>query len=136
MLSKPELLNVLKVRAAELGLTLQDADADALSGSVEAIKAKWFLGGRKVSYAMTCRLAEADHAVHFREAVSERSWGIPPPSLQMETTAVKGWQRSGRRTEHAIGGGGAIDFAKVREEMKSTVLRAGWRFHLEGGRMP
>jgi hypothetical protein len=90
-----------------------------------------------MTYQMAVRLSEADHTVNFREAVKERSWGLLPPSLTVEKTGVKGWERSGTHTEKPLGGGGgAVDFAKVRDALKLTVAASGWQFHLEGGRLP
>src|SRR5450756_2208045 len=107
-----------------------------LSGEAETIGAKWWFGGRKVAYRMSCRLTGADHTVHFREAVVERSWGIPPPALTVETTSVRGWKRSGERHDVSVGGGGTLDYAKVRDAVEKASAAAGWKFHLEGGRMP
>jgi len=130
------LLADLTSHAAALGLSVQDKGNDGLTGHADAIRAKWFLGGRKVSYRISCRLAEADHTVRFREAISEATWGIPPPTFTVEKTTIKGWERSGERTDRSVGGGGTIDFACVREELKAVATAAGWQFQLEGGRMP
>jgi hypothetical protein len=75
------LLAGLKAQAATLGLAVRDEGSDGLTGEMESIRAKWFLGGRKVSYRMSCRLAEAEHSVRFREAVVEKTWGMPPPTF-------------------------------------------------------
>ena len=136
MLSQSELLAALKKEAAALGLAVRDEGSDGLAGEVESIRAKWFLGSRKVSYRMSCRLTEADRSVHFREAVVEKAWGLPPPTFTVEKTMVKGWKLSGKRTDRALGGGGTIDYGRVREALEQMVTGAGWRFHLEGGRMP
>ena len=135
-LSKSDLLTRLKSEASTLGLKVQDDGPDGLAGEMEAIGAKWFLGGRKVSYKASCRLAETEHTVHFRDVVTERSWGIPPPTLSVESTSTKGWERSGSRTDRSVGGGGRIDYARLRDKVKEAVTAAGWQFHLEGGRMP
>jgi hypothetical protein len=136
VLTKSDLLAELKAHAIDLGLSVREAGSDELAGQAESIRAKWFLGGRKASYKMSCRLMEAEHAVRFREMVSETSWGVPPPTFTVETTSVKGWERSGKRTDRSVGGGGTIDYARVREELKPLVTAAGWQFELEGGRMP
>jgi hypothetical protein len=133
--SKSDLLQNLKSRAAALGLSV-GGDAHALTGEIESIGAKWLLGGRKVVYRMSCRLDEAQRAVRFRESVNEKTWGMPPPTLSVEKTSVKGWERSGARTDKSVGGGGTVDYGRVREELKRAVTDAGWRFELEGGRAP
>jgi hypothetical protein len=134
-LTQSELLAGLKAQGAALGLRVRD-DGAGLSGDMEAIRAKWFLGSRKVAYRMLCRLADAEHTVHFREAVIEKSWGMPPPTFTMEITRVSGWKRSGARIDRSVGGGGTLDSGRVREALEQTVTGAGWRFHLGGGRMP
>ena len=137
ILAANDLLAELKKQAAILGLAVRDGAKGELAGEVESIGAKWWLGGRKVNYRMTCRLAEAEHALHFREAVVEKSWGIPPPTLTVEKTTVSGWKRSGERTNVSLGGGGGkLDYARVREAVERAAVGAGWTFHLEGGRMP
>ncbi len=136
ILSTHDLLAELQKQAAAHGLAVRGDTLQGLTGDVESIRAKWWLGGRKVAYRMSCRPSEQDHTLHFREAVVERSWGIPPPTLTVETTTVSGWKRSGERKDVSLGGGGSIDYANVRETIEKTVAGAGWTFHLEGGRMP
>lgn len=136
-LSAHDLLAELRQEAARLGLAIRDGVKQELVGEIESIGAKWWLGGRKVNYRMSCRLAEAERTLHFREAVVEKSWGIPPPTLTVEKTTVSGWQRSGERSDISLGGGGGkLDYARVREAVERAAVAAGWKFHLEGGRMP
>jgi hypothetical protein len=85
---------------------------------------------------MSCRPTEQDHTIHFREAVVERSWGIPPPTLTVEKTTVSGWKRLGERKDISVGGGGTLDYAKVRNAVETASVAAGWKFQLEGGRLP
>jgi hypothetical protein len=136
ILSAQNLLAELKKQAAAIGLKTRDGAAQELVGEVETISAKWWLGGRKVTYRMSCRLTEADHTAHVREAVVERSWGIPPPTLTVEKTTVRGWKRSGERTDVSVGGGGKLDYGRARDAMAKAVAAAGWKFQFEGGRMP
>jgi hypothetical protein len=134
--NESDLATELQRQAAAAGLTVRADGAHDVKGESENIKAKWWLGGRKVTYRMSCHLDEADHTVHFREAVIERSWGIPPPTLTVETTTVSGWKRSGERHDLSMGGGGALDYAKVRDAIEAASKTAGWTFQFEGGRMP
>jgi hypothetical protein len=136
MLSTQDLLAELKKQTAALGLKTNDGANQQLAGEAESIGAKWWLGGRKVTYRMSCRPTDADHTLHFREATVERSWGIPPPTLTVEKTTVSGWKRSGERKDISVGGGGTLDYARVRDAIERAVGAAGWKFHLEGGRMP
>jgi hypothetical protein len=135
VLSKSDLLISLKAQAGALGLRMRDS-GDGFAGDMETIGAKWLLGGRKVSYRMSLRLVDAEHAVYFRDMVAEKSWGLPPPTFKVETESITGWKRAGTRTDRSIGGGGSLDYARVRETIERAVTDAGWRFQLEGGRVP
>jgi hypothetical protein len=136
ILSTQDLLAELKKQTTALGLKIRDDANQQLAGEVESIGAKWWLGGRKVTYRMSCRPTDADHTLHFREATVERSWGIPPPTLTVEKTTVSGWKRSGERKDISVGGGGTLDYARVRDAVEQAASAAGWKFHLEGGRLP
>ena len=135
--SKAVLLAKLKAEAKRLGLALHDESGEGFEGDVESILIKWMLGKKTAVYRMSVRLAEADHVIHFREVVKESSWGLLPPTLTVEKTTTKGWERSGTHTEKPVGGGGGtVDFGRVREALKQTVAAGGWQFHLEGGKLP
>ena len=135
--SKAEILVNLKAAAKRLGLTLHDESSEGFKGDVESILIKWMLGKKTAVYRMSVQLADANHVANFREVVKESSSGILPPTLTVETTSTKGWERSGTHTEKPIGGGGGtVDFGKVREGLKQAVAAGGWQFNLEGGRMP
>ena len=136
ILTKRDLLAELEKKSKDLGLSVHDDAQEGCSGEVEAIRAKWWLGGRKVAYRMSCRLTESDHTVHFREAAVERSWGIPPPTLTVETTTTGGWRLDEKRRDVSIGGGGSLDYGQVRRAVEEATVTAGWNFYLEGGRMP
>lgn len=135
ILAKRDLLADMEEKAKALGLSVHD-DVQGCRGEVESIRAKWWLGGRKVTYRMSCRLTEADHTVHFREAAVERSWGIPPPTLTVATTTTSGWKRNEARTDVSVGGGGSLNYGQVRSALEQAAVAAGWKFDLEGGRMP
>ncbi|MGA2565550.1 MAG: hypothetical protein ABSF41_01850 [Pseudolabrys sp.] len=98
ILSERALINELEKQSAALGLTLHGDAGHGLSGEAEKIGAKWWLGGRKVTYRMSYRLTEPDHTVHFREAVVERSWGILPPTLKVEKMTVSGCNAQAKAT--------------------------------------
>ena len=136
ILSRNDLLTQIEKQTTALGLNTHAGSDSDLIGDVDKIGAKWWLGGRKVTYRMSCRPTDADHTLHFREATVERSWGIPPPTLTVEKTTVSGWKRSGERKDISVGGGGTLDYARVRDAVERAVSGAGWKFHLEGGRMP
>jgi hypothetical protein len=56
--------------------------------------------------------------------------------VTVETSSVSGWKRSGERKDVSVGGGGTLDYAKVRNAVEIASVTAGWKFQLEGGRMP
>jgi hypothetical protein len=136
VLAKSQLLASLRAQAMTFGLIPFEQGGDTLIGEMDSIRSKWFLGGRKVSYRMSCRLDESACIVFFRESVSEQSWGLPPPTLTVEITTIKGWRRSGQREDRSVGGGGTIDYARVRDVLGKIANGAGWQFQLEGGRIP
>ncbi|MDO8398250.1 MAG: hypothetical protein Q7T45_10565 [Bradyrhizobium sp.] len=133
--SEQDLLAALKARLGALGLTVHE-DGQGLTGEAQPIRSKWWLGARTVNYRMSCRPSVADRTVQFRESVTESSWGLPPPTVTVEKTKVSGWKLSGERADASPGGGGAIDYAQVRDAVQQAVTAAGWTFHLQGGRLP
>lgn len=136
VLTKSDLLARLAAAAGALGINAKPGGADDLHGDAEAIKAKWFLGGNKSVYAFRCHFDDATHAVSFRESVTDRSWGIAPPSFKVETYGQSGSAVTSQRDEKAIGGGGALAFGKWRAACEQAVTQAGWRFNHEAMRAP
>jgi len=134
--SEQDLLAALKARLVALGLTVREDGEHGLVGEAQPIRSKWWLGARTVNYRMSCRPSAADRTVQFRESVAESSWGLPPPTVTVEKTKVTGWKLSGERSDASPGGGGAIDYAQVRDAVEQAVTAAGWTFHLQGGRLP
>lgn len=122
--------------AGQHGLQITATDRGRLSGTLEAIKARWFLGGRKVVYRMSCDLDEPSHRVRFREAALESSWGIPPPTFSVETTTQHGTKVSESRVDTSVGGGGHLDYGSLRTAFEQTVRDDGWTFTLETGKSP
>ena len=77
-LSQAELLSKLvAVATANSGTALTATDS-TITGTLTAIKAKWILGGRKVTSNFRCTLDPASHEAHFQESAMESSWGLPP----------------------------------------------------------
>lgn len=136
VLSKIDLLAKIQAIARAHGVEPVSRDADTLAGEAEAIGAKWFFGGRKVVYRMSCRLDESAHAAHVRESVQQSSWGIPPPTFTVVKTAQRGTRVSVSRTDRSVGGGGTLEYGRLREAMEIAVREAGWQFAFEAGRRP
>lgn len=122
----------LKDKVTQMGLRITSETPDGFSGEMEAIKSKWWFGGRKAAYRMSCRADEGEHTVVLRESVVNRSWGLPPPAITFETETVSGWSRSGKRTDTSVGGGGSLDYGRVRSTLEEAALNAGWEFRVEG----
>ena len=111
------------------GGTITSRDTLALNGTLTAIKSKWFLGGRKVTDRVTCRLVPDAREVHLRETAVETSWGLPPPALTIETTTQRGTRVTTSRTEKAAGGGGGrLEFGRFRDAVEAATRNAGWQF--------
>lgn len=118
------------------GVTITASDDRTLTGTQEAITAMWFLGGRKVTYRMSCDFDEASRTVRFRETVRESSWGLPPPSLSVETTTQQGTRVSASRTDRGVGGGGHLDYGGLRTAFEEAAGAGGWQIKVEAGKMP
>lgn len=127
-LSQAELLSKLAaVATANTGTALAAKDG-TVTGTCTAIKAKWILGGRKVTSNFKCTLDPSNHEAHFRESAVESSWGLPPPTFTVETTSQFGSRVNTTRTDTGVGGGGRLEFGKFRQEFERAVQDAGWKF--------
>lgn len=122
--------------AADHGVNIKSSNDHKLRGTQEAIKSKWFLGGRKVVYSMACDVDEPVHTVRFRESALETSWGIPPPTLTVETTTQHGTKVNESRVDRSVGGGGRLDYGTLRSAFEQTSSEAGWTFAFEAGKRP
>jgi hypothetical protein len=61
----------------------------------------------------------------------ESSWGLPPPTLTIETTSQVGSRVNTTRKDASVGGGGRLEFGKFREDFERAVQNAGWKFVYE-----
>jgi hypothetical protein len=102
-------------------------NGDEWSATGESIRSKWFLGGRKVSYRIACRLDGTAFSARVRDSITESSWGVPPPSLQVEKTVQTGTRVSTKASQSSPGGGGALDSGRLRGAIESVLAEAGWR---------
>ncbi len=127
-LSQAELLSkLLAVATAHAGTAVTATDG-TIKGTLTAIKAKWLLGGRKVTSNFRCTLDPANHEAHFQESAMESSWGLPPPTLTIETTSQFGSRVNTTRTDTGVGGGGKLEFGTFRDDFGRAVQDAGWKF--------
>jgi hypothetical protein len=131
-----ELLTKLRSLAEAEGLHADSVAGTSLTAEREIPMGKWFLGGRKAVYRMSCNLDEAAHDVKFREMTTESSWGVPPPSFKIETTSQSGMRTTQSTTVKSVAGGGSFDIGHVREAVEAAAVASGWQFHLEAGRRP
>ena len=130
-LSQAELLSTLLAVATANNGTAISATDGTVTGTLTAIKAKWILGGRKVTSNFRCTLDPATHEAHFRESAMESSWGLPPPTFTVETTSQFGSRVNTTRKDAGVGGGGRLEFGKFREDFEQAVQNAGWKFIYE-----
>jgi hypothetical protein len=130
-LSQTELLSTLvAVATANTGTALSATDG-TITGTLTAIKAKWLLGGRKVTSNFRCTLDPAKHEAHFLESAVETSWGLPPPTFTAQTTTQYGSRVNKTRVDKGVGEGGRLEFGKFRESVEQAVKDAGWGFVFE-----
>ncbi len=122
------LLDRIAAAVQAAGGTITSRDAHAVKATLTAIKSKWFLGGRKATDSVTCRLLPEAHEVHLREVATETSWGMPPPTFTVETTVQSGTRVTSTRTDKAVGGGGRLEFGRFREAVEQATREAGWSF--------
>lgn len=130
-LSHSELLKRLSLIASSHGGTSATLDDRSVTGTLTAIKAKWLLGGRKVTSNFTCTLDPATHEARFRESAVESSWGLPPPTFTVQTTSQYGARVKETRVDKGVGGGGILEFGAFRESVEQAVKDAGWEFFYE-----
>jgi len=130
-LSQAELLARLSSIASSHGGTASMPNDHTVKGPLTAIKAKWLLGGRKVTSNFTCTLDTASHEARFRESAIESTWGLPPPTFTVQTTSQYGSRVNTTRVDKSVGGGGILEFGKFREEVEQAVKDAGWEFVFE-----
>ncbi len=130
-LSQAQLLARLTSIASACGGTASMPDDHTVMGTLTAIKAKWFLGGRKVTSNFSCTLDPASHEAHFRESAVESSWGLPPPTFTVQTTTQYGSRVNQTRVDKGAGGGGRLEFGKFREDVEQAVKAADWEFVFE-----
>lgn len=130
------LLTRLQDLARAEGLEVTSASAGHLNASRETSLGRWFLGGRKAVYRVACDLNDDAREVRLRESTTESSWGIPPPSLTVETTSQRGARVTETTSVKTPVGGGAFDIGRFRGVVEAAAAEAGWRVRLEPGRRP
>lgn len=127
--------SLLRDTAFACGLAFESPSPTLIRASQDGIVSKWFLGGRKASYRLSCALDDAAQTASFRELLSESSWGVPPPALTVETTSQRG--ATVTKTVTVTGpGGGKVDLGTARAAFERAVTGAGWRFVFESGKSP
>ena len=123
-----ELLARIAAVVTEAGGSVKSSNGSLVEGSVTAITSKWFLGGRKVTNNFRCSLDPESSQVRYRESAVETSWGLPPPTLKVETTSQYGTRVKQTRTDTSLGGGGRLEFGKFREQIEQAAQEIGWGF--------
>lgn len=127
-IAETELLDKIAAVVTTEGGSVSRRDAHGLTGSLTAITSKWFLGARKVTDTVSCRLDPESREVHLRETAVETSWGLPPPTFKVETTVQSGSRVTSTRTDKAVVGGGRLEFGRFRDAVAQVTRDAGWAF--------
>lgn len=127
-IAENDLLEKIADTVKAAGGTITSREDHVLNGTLTAIKSRWFLGGRKVTDSVTCKLVPEAHEVHIREVAAETSWGLPPPTFTVETTVQSGTRVTSTRTDKAVGGGGRMEFGRFRDAVEQATREAGWSF--------
>lgn len=130
MESSEQLVSELSAAAKSAGLSVAATAPGHIDGEVESIRAKWFLGKRTVRYRMSCSLDEATQTVAFHESLVERTVGMAPPTFSVEKTSQKGSCVDIERKDMSVGGGGAVSYGSLRQEVQRIATAAGWKFEL------
>ena len=128
-----ELRSLLKQTARAHGLHCTPTEHGWMQAELETTLARWYFGGRNVTYYVGCRLDEDNRTVRFREVVKESTWGLPAPFLTAEKATVTGTRVPGTRPEGEVRAG-PVEHFKLRTEIEHAVREAGWRFVLESGK--
>lgn len=134
-LAKEELLARLMALAAKEGLNGEIKDG-VMQGRKEAIKARWFLGGIRSTYNFSCALDGDTCTATFRESIVDKSWGLAPPTVTVETSSQSGTTVDSTRRDRSVGGGGTLSFGAWRSRCQELVAQAGWRFIHQALRLP
>jgi len=124
------LVDTLMGLATAAGATPSTPDRNCVEGKLTAISAKWLLGGRQVVHVFRATLDPDSHEVRFREAATEASWGLPPPTFKVQVTGQRGARVNQARTDTSVGGGGRLSYGQFREDVERAVQEAGWKFVL------
>jgi hypothetical protein len=118
------------------GIATQVEGDSAIVGEKEAIRARWDLGGNKSVYRFSCRLDAPSLTATFRESIFDKSWGLAPPNVKIESEAQHGTTVRSSRRERAIGGGGNLALGPWRDACAAAVKQAGWTFRHEAVGIP
>ncbi len=134
--SKRDVVANLKAVATVQGIAPQDDGDSGIRGRKETIKAKWFLGGNKSIYTFSCQLDEMARTATFRESILDKSWGIAPPSFNVQTYSQSGTTMTSSERQTSVGGGGVQEIGPMRAACARAIIQAGWQFKHEPMRLP
>lgn len=118
------------------GFTIGKESPDGFIAESTVTLARWALGSRKARRRLSIRLDAGTRTILLRESLTETAIGFAPPAFFAESWKQKGTKKTATLTGHGPGGGGEVQFGDVRDELKSLVERAGWRFIYEAAKTP
>lgn len=131
LVAPDELRSRIVACATARGGSSRTPDDRTVEGTLTAITSQWFLGGRMVKNNFRCHLDAEAGTVRFRETAAESSWGLPPPTLTIQTTSQHGSRVNASRTDKTVGGEGTLEFGRFREDVEKAANDSGWTFVYE-----
>ncbi len=121
--------------ARAAGFEVSAADA-GLTGTRQAIVARWLFGRRVAEHRFQLTLDAGSRSMSLREAVFERSVGVRPPSWSFGAWRQRGANYREDRIERGPWGGGAVDFGALRDTLRQVAERSGWGFRYAPTEVP
>lgn len=124
-----DLMQSLSQKLTDAGWRVQ-ISGQRLEADKEAISSSWFLGSRRVRHALRLDLDQASKTLSLREMATERTTGLPPPSLSFTRTTQRGLKVSETRVDSSPFGGGTLEYGAPRQWIEKECADAGWAFKL------
>jgi len=134
--SKASLLERFAHLAADHDVALSPGGQGTLRGELDVSLGRWMIGGHSITDRCRIQIDETARTVTFRESTTEKSWGIPPPTVKVERRTQSGACASETTATSAPGGGGRLDYGALRERFAEATRDAGWEFRFEAGKAP
>ena len=136
MTNLPAPLDELKSALKPAGFAIVKETSEGFTAQITVTLATWALGSRKARRSLSLRFDAASRTGYLRESLMETSMGFAPPVFLAELWKQKGAEKTASLASRGPGGGGEVHFGNLRDELKSIIERAGWRFVYEAAKAP